>query len=253
MKSRRKNPKYVPKRPRDIIALTRILLRVVGSVSNILVTFDKLKKLFPKLRFKVVPDSQMPHVEARAYPKQWLIKIREGMHEGLRRGDPRARWTLAHELGHILLQHPKRLPRQRLAESVRSSNQLYEKEANLFACGVLAPYDQANKCQTPAEIASTFQISFEAALIRWKELRQEELRKRAALRFGQAPDTIAVETGHWSNQEEQAANVCAAISVTLGEASAPLRNSVDVLKNNKLGTATLSQPHQACCSTRMRA
>jgi len=133
MSSGKKNKtKYIRKTPREIFLIARIMLRLSKSTSNIILFFEELKQVFPKLRFKVVDDSLMPNEEARAYPKSWLIWIRKSIYEGLIRGRVRGRWTLAHELGHILLQHPgARLQRSDTAKYSRNGR-IYEYEANLF-------------------------------------------------------------------------------------------------------------------------
>jgi hypothetical protein len=220
---------------RNIVGLARIISKLVSSTSNILATFEELRKYFPKLRLKVVPDCDMPDYEARANPKQWIIKIREGIYQGLLRGDVRARWTLAHELAHVFL-HSRRLPRSRPDKEVRGIFR-YEREADAFASSLLMPYEQALACGSATEIAKEFGVSLDAAKIRLEELKLEAIRRRAAIANGLAPNAFAVETLHAVQLERRIAIVCTAILDTIAEASLRSSEPLQPISNNLVGAA----------------
>jgi IrrE N-terminal-like domain len=194
MAHRKKRAEIVEHIPRAklIVTISRLLNAMLGSTSNMLVTLEDIKQIFPKLRIDIVDDDDLPNEEARAYPNRWRIKIRKGMNEGLLRGDARARWSLAHELAHIFLQHPRwSLSRPRQGDS----KEPYELEANLFAATFLAPYELAKSRKTIEEIRDQFQISSGAAVSRLKELQREERRRKMALERGLAPETFSIEAG----------------------------------------------------------
>jgi|GEM_PF-2643559 Zn-dependent peptidase ImmA (M78 family) len=240
MSSGKKNKtKYIRKTPREIFLIARIMLRLSKSTSNIILFFEELKQVFPKLRFKVVDDSLMPNEEARAYPKSWLIWIRKSIYEGLIRGRVRGRWTLAHELGHILLQHPgARLQRSDTAKYSRNGR-IYEYEANLFAAGILAPFDKVEQCRSATEIKSLTRISLEAAQFRIQELKIEAIRKREAIKAGLPESAYAAETAHPDNLEEQVVTVCRAIGATIANESSTRGDLFEPIKNNTLASAIL--------------
>lgn|ERR1700752_4019570 len=104
-KNNKARPKYKKKTSKEIFEFSRIVLGLRRS-SNLIIALEELKQFFPRLRYRVVDDFLMPREEARAYPSKWLIKIRRSIYEGLLRGRSRGKWTLAHELGHVLLQAP---------------------------------------------------------------------------------------------------------------------------------------------------
>jgi len=165
------------------VRLLRKLLRVHDQkTSNILIFFEKLKKIFPRLRLRIVENADLPDSEARAYPSSWIIKISRGVYEGLLRGDTRARWTFAHELGHVLLQHRGKPFRTKLETELNS----VEQEAHLFAAQLLAPSDLAKTFKSAEEIASAFQISIDAARRRIHELKFEEKGKKIGSRRSSA-------------------------------------------------------------------
>ena len=230
--------------PREIVGLARIVKALTSSTFNVLLIFEELRKFFPKLRLRIVLDESMPDFEARAYPDQWLIKIRVGMYEGLLCGDPRARWTLIHELGHILLRHPGRLARLRDPAKLQRREAIYEREANKFAAAVLAPYDEARLCKNAGEIAAKFRINRLAAEIRLDELRLEEVRKRAALNLGFMPNAFSVETRYEPALERQVRVISTALSDSVEEANEYSSIRVEPYRNNLFATSVLT----ACAS-----
>lgn len=88
----------------------------------------------------------------------------------------RCRFTIAHELGHILLGH---VPRNGLVNREPSSNDdPIEQAANMFAARLLAPACVLYGCRvrTHEEISSLCNISLQSA--RYRSERMNELRKR---------------------------------------------------------------------------
>ena len=129
----------------EIGRFTRSIRKMLGrhdqKAQNLLIFFEDLRKIFPRLRMRIVEDAELPKAEAQAYPIYWIIKIRRGVYEGLLRGDKGARWTFAHELGHVLLQHPGRPHRQR----VDSSNDVVEQRRTCLRLNyLLLPILQGN-------------------------------------------------------------------------------------------------------------
>jgi len=127
-----------------------------------------------KFRLKEVPDSSLPHAEAKAHCESGILEVRSGILRALDKyGDPRARWTIAHELGHLALGHPGRLFRKRPGEPISRTQEALEYEADTFASEFLAPEHLAKQCQTANEIQRLFQISSDAAARRKTELDQD--------------------------------------------------------------------------------
>src|SRR5207253_8739259 len=89
----------------------------------------------------------------------------------------------AHELGHILLQHPRRPFRVRDTNSARPIDPRLEREANIFAREFLVPAHLARNYKTIEELKVAFQISADTAELRLKELKIQEREKLATERF----------------------------------------------------------------------
>ena len=85
----------------------------------------------------------------------------------------RIRWTLAHELGHVILKHLSYLAEPRIAENNfnKLSNPELEAEADYFAALLLCPmplYEQLH-IQSASDIQDVFGLSYEASNVRWNE------------------------------------------------------------------------------------
>jgi Zn-dependent peptidase ImmA (M78 family) len=221
--------------PREIARFTRLIRKLLGihdrKAINLLVVFEQLRKLFPKLKIRIVPDADLEGAEARAYPSSWLIKIRRGVYEGLLRGDVGSRWTFAHELGHVLLQHPGQPFRKRMS----ANDDLAEQQAHIFAAEFLAPSDIARNCKSPKEIGDVFRLSNKAAGRRFSEIALDDRSKS----FGTKKNsqTNAVDD---VRMEDCAAIICTAILTTISENAVPSILSLEPFKNNLFSTSTLS-------------
>ena len=84
----------------------------------------------------------------------------------------RIRWTLAHELGHVILNHLSYLAEPHIAENNFNSlsDPELEGEADYFAAALLCPmplYAQLD-VQSASDIQKVFGLSCEASEVRWK-------------------------------------------------------------------------------------
>lgn len=85
----------------------------------------------------------------------------------------RIRWTLAHELGHVVLKHLPYVAESYIAEHNFNnlSNPALEGEADYFAAALLCPmplYERFH-IQSPTDIQHIFGLSSEASDVRWRE------------------------------------------------------------------------------------
>lgn len=85
----------------------------------------------------------------------------------------RIRWTLAHELGHIVLKHLQYIAEPSIAEhNINNlSNPELEAEADYFAALLLSPmplYEQLG-IKSESDVHDVFGLSYEASDVRWRE------------------------------------------------------------------------------------
>ena len=73
-----------------------------------------LEKLFLGYEWEIIPDNEM-HEEGMTFTEAHKILIRESVYEGACNGEGRARFTVMHEIGHLILHGPNRVALCRLA------------------------------------------------------------------------------------------------------------------------------------------
>lgn len=134
----------------------------VGSLERFSITCD------------VVDDNFLPRgVEASCIPEQRVIYIAASTYDAICRNDGRARFTIFHELGHLLLAHSRSFHRD-----TKMSFPIYENsewQADQFAAEILMPLNVIlEKNLTAAwELQDEFGVSYQAASNRLIKLRQK--------------------------------------------------------------------------------
>ena len=154
----------------------RKLAREIFKKYDLTIPVD-LSYLLKKLNIDIERCPLSKHIDGMALPvKKWhvngLIIINSNMIK------TRERFTIAHEIGHIL-KHPLELGNYYLYEPQNGFNNLsvYEREANIFATELLMPktavanafYQQ--HIQNVEELAFLFMVSKQAMSIRLEELK----------------------------------------------------------------------------------
>ncbi|EOD5329024.1 ImmA/IrrE family metallo-endopeptidase [Vibrio parahaemolyticus] len=129
-----------------------------------------------QIEFIPLEDHELPNEYALSSPNQMMIKCRESVYHGALAGKPRDKFTLAHELGHILM-HQNTNPE--FARSQTASFHHFtedaEWQANTFASELLVDSRNLDGVSSPRDIEVKFGISFEAANIVYNRYRNEGL------------------------------------------------------------------------------
>ncbi|WP_037471140.1 ImmA/IrrE family metallo-endopeptidase [Shewanella waksmanii] len=123
-----------------------------------------------EIEFILVEDYELKSEYAVSLPNgnsatnKPIIKCRESVYHAALNGSPRDKFTLAHELGHVLL-HRNTDPA--FARAQTPSNHHYtedaEWQANTFASELLVDSRQLEGVYSPRDIEQKFGISFESA------------------------------------------------------------------------------------------
>lgn len=125
------------------------------------------------ITYDVLEPGEMPHedVEACWDPESMTMHIRSDVFEKACWGDPRARFTIMHELGHGLLGHRRTINRSG-ADRQPKVYEDSEWQANQFAAELLMPLDviRSQKLNTATKIERHFRVSYQAAALRVKQL-----------------------------------------------------------------------------------
>lgn len=130
-------------------------------------------KIFPTYIFHVAEKDYMSQsygktVEAMTTPNNMLIEVREDIYEKLQNNDPRARFTLAHEIGHLVLHQNPIFARSSTQESTPTYCNS-EWQANTFAAELLAPIELVKTCSSSQAVQEKFLLSRSAAENRFKD------------------------------------------------------------------------------------
>lgn len=126
------------------------------------------KAMGHKFDFVVQEDKYMGMTEAAVLPDKKLMNIREDVYMALHDDDTRARFTIAHELGHLFIHKGVALNRG------DGNHKIYEDsewQANQFAAELLAPVEGCIGLSID-EIMVKYQISYQCACLRYQEAKK---------------------------------------------------------------------------------
>ena len=133
-----------------------------------------LRRDWPGYDMVLLGRDELGNDGGRTDPDQKLVQIREDVYESARRGDGFGRFTMAHELGHLLLHHG--LPFRRQVDKGEVKPFLNsEWQADAFAGELLMPVPAVLSCPGEASLMDLCGVSFSAARVRFQVLRQEGL------------------------------------------------------------------------------
>lgn len=169
---RRKEGVVVPPMSEAAIATATVLVRRVFGASSrpffpVVPIYDMLDVLVENAHFEVVEDHLMGEDDARTYPDQGLILVRQSVYDGAACGEPRARFTLCHELGHLVMHRGVSFNRINPSAPPKIF-QNSEWQADVFASHLLMPRDMLRGDETDEVVMERFGISWSAAQARLK-------------------------------------------------------------------------------------
>ena len=158
---------------------------------DMMTVIQKIKATYKRFGYLRVPDVKMPEAEGQWDADEGVIHLRESVFCGMQRREPRARWTVAHEIAHFALKHSglrNRSTTETAAEKYVARVQREENEAQRFAAAFLAPRHLIKETGTAEEIAQRFGLSYQAAAIRKGEV--EAMNRRARGQTRALPDVV---------------------------------------------------------------
>lgn len=168
----------------EIERLAEMVRAVVGLQPNDRVSMTTvLEHVMPVLlgdegyAFVVRADKDMIGAEALTHQAKPVIYFKDSSYESLVQGDPRARFTAAHELGHAMLHSGAHVKYARQA-TYKSDEVNPEWQADCFAAAFLMPEKAFRECTTIEEAQSKFGVGFRSAMWRAKILRHKWRRSR---------------------------------------------------------------------------
>ena len=161
------------------------------SRPDLITAIEKLTARFRHFSYQQIPDAEMPGAEAQWDARKGVLRIRESVIAAMQRGEPRARMTIANEIGHFAMRHAgvrRRSATQATAGRLGLEAKKEESEARRFAAMFLAPSDLLSAIDTVEEIADRFGLSVEAAMIRKGEF--DAFQRRASGQRRELPSIV---------------------------------------------------------------
>lgn len=124
----------------------------------------RLPKVWEQFHYVLVEPHEMDE-HAIAFPGEARIVVRADIYERAGYDEGRDRFTMCHELGHVMLEHSPILARS----GSTPTWPVYEDsewQANTYAAELLMPVAVVLKCRTPDELARVCGVSIDAAITR---------------------------------------------------------------------------------------
>ncbi|MEQ9248878.1 MAG: ImmA/IrrE family metallo-endopeptidase, partial [Nitratireductor sp.] len=138
---------------------------------------ERMAQEAPKFQYRSALARDMGADEAWMDNDSHTLTAKEAVLDAAFGGNGRARFTLAHELGHYFLGHTgrrRRNPDKEVYAGAKERNQ--ESEADLFASFFLVPTDLAMNAKNSEEISNRFQVSLKAAEIAFERIQAAKRR-----------------------------------------------------------------------------
>jgi len=151
----------------------RNALRIANPKFPILQVVElMLPKVMPECSFEVKEADEMGDNHGLTHPESNEMWIRSDVYEGALQGNGRDRFTIAHELGHLLLHSQPGMPRKMKPASSMKPYVNSEWQANSFAGALLIPTTFAVASRNPYEISEVCGVSVDAANVQLRVLNQ---------------------------------------------------------------------------------
>lgn len=163
---------------------TKVIREIAGNVRRffeidgreyipIVEICEYLQSMLEGFELEIVEDGKM---KEEGLTQGRKIQIPESVYNGAALGEGRARFTMAHELGHALLHEniPPAFARSRVPLKAYEDS---EWQANCFAAELLMPFDLVKLIDNPSILAVKCGVSLGAAKVRWEKVQKECGRK----------------------------------------------------------------------------
>jgi Zn-dependent peptidase ImmA (M78 family) len=166
--------RFVQKRSKQDIANLANLVREALQLGDERVAMAQLLEfvlpdLIEDYDFQVVDDAELAGAEGLTDLSRPVIRMSNTTYSELLEADPRARFTAAHELGHLLMHSNNHIHYARVDHVDRRSDP--EWQANEFAAAFLMPEASFRQTQSIEEAMTRFGVGFRSAKWRAQSLR----------------------------------------------------------------------------------
>lgn len=152
---------------------------------------ETLQKVAKDFSFRPALDDELGENEALMDNSTNTLVAKQAVLDEAKAGRSRARFTIAHELGHFFLGHEGSRRRNPNKETyVGRKERSEECDANIFASYLLVPTKLAWDAKSPEEISDRFQVSMHAAQIAFERVQGA---KRKAAGQKREPPAVVID------------------------------------------------------------
>lgn len=150
------------------------------SVDVVKIVENVLPVVYPPFSLVIETASILDGIEAYTEFEPPTIVVRENVYMSAIKRDGRARWTFAHELGHLML-HDSAVPLARAPEQYKKMQDLpayasTEKQADKFAAAFLMPQWIVESFSCPIALSTACGVSYQAAKIQLEQRARRDRR-----------------------------------------------------------------------------
>ncbi|WP_225028321.1 ImmA/IrrE family metallo-endopeptidase [Xinfangfangia pollutisoli] len=152
-------------RIREMLRMTdHPYIDIVRVVENVVCNIMELSE------FQIGTKVEMGRDEGLTCPRGSFIRFREDVYRRACEGDPRSRFTFAHELGHLILHRNAPMARASKRDGTKAFR-LAEPQANRFAATLLMPRMHISREDEARHLTERFGVSWDAACNRLSDLK----------------------------------------------------------------------------------
>lgn len=173
----------VPPRSRaDLRSVATQLLELCGIRTPYVPVVEILEHHLSRfgVEFEYMSREEMGNDHGRSFPDQGRIQVREDVYCRACDGKGRDRFTIGHEIGHVLLHGGLSLQRTAVSPNSIKTYENSEWQADAFAGELLMPLRWVlARCNGPPDLVETFGVSESAAWTHWKALCKKRVIKGA--------------------------------------------------------------------------
>lgn len=176
VEKRRREGVVVPGMSTAAIANAALEVRkVFGATTEplfpVVAVYELLDVLVDGGHFEVVEDDAMGEDEARTFPDRGLIQLRQSVYDGAAQGQGRPRFTMCHELAHLVVHRNISFSRVNPVAPPKIY-QNSEWQADVFASHLLMPEHLLRDYWSVEAVAEDFGVSYAAANARLEKMKK---------------------------------------------------------------------------------
>lgn len=138
----------------------------------IVTVYEALGFIHEHGKFQVLEDHEMGPDDGRTYPDAGLILLRQTVYDSAANGDGRSRFTMCHELGHLVLHRGAGALARVNPNAPHRIYQNSEWQADVFASFLMMPTELLESYWSVQQVVSDFGVSQAAAVTRLNAIKR---------------------------------------------------------------------------------